>query len=99
MPTVREDTCAIGIAEEGTWLANKIVSLPEPSEWKITRFDTTPPVSLFLIRCPVHSEIHVVMLTTDVYIHRRICEWPLRVPRELLQEPTERKNPASPLVW
>ena len=33
--------------EEGSWMAKKFASLADPSQWKITKFETTPPVGPF----------------------------------------------------
>ncbi|KAI0331193.1 hypothetical protein GY45DRAFT_1249390 [Cubamyces sp. BRFM 1775] len=40
---------AAGCVEEGSWLAQKAATLEDLSAWKKTRFDTTPPMSTYLV--------------------------------------------------
>ncbi|KAM5543145.1 hypothetical protein V8D89_003019 [Ganoderma adspersum] len=35
--------------EQGSWTAKKFASLTDPSQWKITEFETTPPMSSYII--------------------------------------------------
>ena len=44
MPIHTEKSCNFDTFEEGSWIEQKIASLADASEWKITRFQTTPPV-------------------------------------------------------
>ncbi|KAH9894942.1 peptidase family M1-domain-containing protein [Cubamyces lactineus] len=38
-----------GCVEEGSWLSRKAATLEDISAWKVTRFETTPPMSTYLV--------------------------------------------------
>ena len=45
MPVAHEEVYTPQLeVEEGSWIANTFASLLHPSDWKITKFETTPPV-------------------------------------------------------
>ena len=35
--------------EEGSWIAKRFAPLAQPSDWKITKFETTPPVRIYFV--------------------------------------------------
>ncbi|KAI0637348.1 leucyl aminopeptidase [Trametes polyzona] len=49
MPAVSEDVYKPGSPISEPWIAQKLSSLPDPGQWKVTRFETTPPVSTYLV--------------------------------------------------
>ncbi|KAI0781326.1 leucyl aminopeptidase [Trametes elegans] len=52
MPAASEEVYKQGgsaAAEKEPWIAQKLSSLPDPEQWKITQFETTPPVSTYLV--------------------------------------------------
>ncbi|RPD63715.1 hypothetical protein L227DRAFT_496652 [Lentinus tigrinus ALCF2SS1-6] len=49
MPVDTEGSYDPVTVEQGSWLERKFASLADASEWKITRFLTTPPMSTYLI--------------------------------------------------
>ncbi|KAI9068366.1 hypothetical protein FKP32DRAFT_1587764 [Trametes sanguinea] len=49
MPAQSEKVCTTYSHEEDSWLAKKIATLEDPSLWKVTRFQTTPPISTYLV--------------------------------------------------
>ncbi|KAH9923974.1 ERAP1-like C-terminal domain-containing protein [Epithele typhae] len=48
MPAVSEAPFPDAAVEE-PWIAEKVMSLADPSEWKVTKFATTPPISTYII--------------------------------------------------
>ena len=60
MPITSELVCAPDMGGPGTWLSTKIASLPNPEEWKVTQFETTPKVGVLwfglLIRLCIEDE-------------------------------------------
>ncbi|KAI0668551.1 leucyl aminopeptidase [Trametes maxima] len=48
MPAISEEVYKEGVNKE-PWIAKKLSALPDPEKWKITRFETTPPVSTYLV--------------------------------------------------
>ncbi|KAJ2995303.1 hypothetical protein NUW54_g7413 [Trametes sanguinea] len=49
MPAQSEKVCTTYSHEEDSWLARKIATLEDPSLWKVTQFQTTPPISTYLV--------------------------------------------------
>ncbi|KAI0743398.1 peptidase family M1-domain-containing protein [Daedaleopsis nitida] len=49
MPAASEGPYDPEHSESDSWLAKKMTSLPDASEWKVTKFQTTPPMSTYLI--------------------------------------------------
>ncbi|CDO74266.1 hypothetical protein BN946_scf184643.g6 [Trametes cinnabarina] len=50
MPAQSEKNCdAHDSFEQGSWIAKRIAGLEDPSQWKVTQFETTPPVSTYLV--------------------------------------------------
>ncbi|KAI0747687.1 peptidase family M1-domain-containing protein [Daedaleopsis nitida] len=49
MPAVSEEVYRPESAEKESWLAKKMATLADPGQWKVTKFDTTPPVSTYLV--------------------------------------------------
>ncbi|TBU29067.1 peptidase family M1-domain-containing protein [Dichomitus squalens] len=50
MPAISEEVYRPDSVDQDSWLAKKMASLPDAAgQWKVTRFDTTPPVSTYLI--------------------------------------------------
>ncbi|TBU53789.1 hypothetical protein BD310DRAFT_937381 [Dichomitus squalens] len=50
MPVAHEEVYTPQLeVEEGSWIANTFASLLHPSDWKITTFETTPPMSSYII--------------------------------------------------
>ncbi|KAI9056855.1 leucyl aminopeptidase [Trametes sanguinea] len=49
MPAVSEEVYKPNGADQEPWITQKLSSLPDPGQWKITRFETTPPVSTYLV--------------------------------------------------
>lgn len=46
MPAISEHVYKPGSADNEPWITQKLSSLPNPEQWKITRFETTPPVGV-----------------------------------------------------
>ncbi|KAH9857712.1 leucyl aminopeptidase [Lenzites betulinus] len=49
MPAISEEVCTPGSPVAEPWIAQKLAALPDPGAWKITQFETTPPVSTYLV--------------------------------------------------
>ncbi|OJT12746.1 Aminopeptidase 1 [Trametes pubescens] len=49
MPFLLEQVYAPGVLEADSWLAKKLGAMKNATDWKITRFETTPPVSTYLV--------------------------------------------------
>ncbi|KAJ8489143.1 hypothetical protein ONZ51_g3140 [Trametes cubensis] len=49
MPAISEEVYKPGSADNEPWITQKLSSLPDPEQWKVTRFETTPPVSTYLV--------------------------------------------------
>ncbi|CDO74865.1 hypothetical protein BN946_scf185004.g15 [Trametes cinnabarina] len=49
MPAASEEVFKPDGADPEPWITQKLSSLPDPGQWKITRFETTPPVSTYLV--------------------------------------------------
>ncbi|KAI0373350.1 leucyl aminopeptidase [Pilatotrama ljubarskyi] len=49
MPAVSEEVYKPESAAKDSWIGKKLSTLPNPGQWKITRFETTPPVSTYLV--------------------------------------------------
>nr|VWO96865.1 Probable aminopeptidase N PepN (Lysyl aminopeptidase) (LYS-AP) (Alanine aminopeptidase) [Ganoderma boninense] len=49
MPAISEEVYKPESAEKDSWLAKKMASLSDAGQWKVTKFETTPPVSTYLI--------------------------------------------------
>ena len=45
MPACSEEVYRPGSVPADSWLARKMATLPDAGQWKVTRFETTPPVS------------------------------------------------------
>jgi Peptidase M1 N-terminal domain len=75
MPVISEEVYKRGSNVENDSLLSQFsdLSIKEPEhQWKITRFDTTPPVSLDSLvpaaRSPMYGNV-------DVDVPRGICQW------------------------
>ncbi|KAI8998978.1 leucyl aminopeptidase [Trametes punicea] len=49
MPAISEEVYKPEGTDQEPWITQKLSSLPDPGQWKITRFETTPPVSTYLV--------------------------------------------------
>ncbi|KAI0674766.1 hypothetical protein C8Q78DRAFT_498501 [Trametes maxima] len=49
MPARSEHSYSPDLFEKDSWITTKLASVPDPSNWKITRFETTPPISTYLV--------------------------------------------------
>ncbi|KAI1788458.1 peptidase family M1-domain-containing protein [Ganoderma leucocontextum] len=49
MPATSEEVYKPESADKDSWLTKKMASLSDAGQWKVTRFETTPPVSTYLI--------------------------------------------------
>lgn len=47
MPSISDQVYAPGAVEASSWLAKKLGATKKITDWKITRFETTPPVRTF----------------------------------------------------
>lgn len=47
MPSISEQVYTPGVVEASSWLAKKLDVTKNITDWKITRFETTPPVRTF----------------------------------------------------
>ncbi|KAI0695406.1 peptidase family M1-domain-containing protein [Cerioporus squamosus] len=49
MPAISEEVYKPESADKDSWLAKKMATLPDAGQWKVTKFETTPPVSTYLV--------------------------------------------------
>ncbi|RDX52652.1 hypothetical protein OH76DRAFT_1553921 [Lentinus brumalis] len=49
MPAISEEVYKPDSVDKDTWLAKKMATLPDADQWKVTKFETTPPVSTYLV--------------------------------------------------
>ncbi|KAI0717276.1 peptidase family M1-domain-containing protein [Cerioporus squamosus] len=49
MPAESEGPYDPTSVDQGSWLGQKFASLADASEWKVTRFQTTPPMSTYIV--------------------------------------------------
>ncbi|KAI0831781.1 leucyl aminopeptidase [Trametes gibbosa] len=49
MPAASEEVCKVDSPVSDSWITQKLSSLPDPGQWKITQFETTPLVSTYLV--------------------------------------------------
>ena len=48
MPAYSEEVYKPESTEKDSWLAKKMASLSDAGQWKVTKFETTPPVGPFV---------------------------------------------------
>ncbi|KAI0633686.1 peptidase family M1-domain-containing protein [Trametes polyzona] len=49
MPAISEQIYSPDAMEANSWLSKKLGAVDNPRDWKITRFETTPPISTYLV--------------------------------------------------
>lgn len=48
MPAISEEVYRPENVDKDSWLAKKMASLADAGQWKVTKFETTPPVGFYL---------------------------------------------------
>lgn len=83
-----------------SWLTSKLAHFfsrdaVRTDRWKITRFETSPPVSTGRAR----PSSRVSSLFLDVYLRSRLRKWEFPILGELLHKLPERQDPSSSCLW
>lgn len=94
MPAISEEVYRPENVDKDSWLAKKMASLADAGQWKVTKFETTPPVGFYLFASWTSTDVIV-----GLDVPHRLCERSIRVSRELVQEPAQRQGSTAAYLW